>query len=210
MAARTPSTTTVIINSIRVKPGARFGPWRCGFFCDGSRAGRAETSAELFKWSPCRPGAESSDELKTLKPTKYQFYRLVFIWICDVYHAQGAHEQGSAACRTPPVSYNGSAQTWVPEAPAARPSPCGKADRTSQRVRNVARASNTPSLAARFSAQLSSAQLSSTQTGAWSLGRSFLRGARSMLQAVTWLRSAALTRMWSMRKPWFLRKARLR
>ena len=49
-----------------------------------------------------------------------------------------------------------------------------------------------------------------THTGAWSLGRSFLRGCLSMLQAVTAPCSAWLTRMRSMRSPWFLRKARLR
>ena len=53
-------------------------------------------------------------------------------------------------------------------------------------------------------------QPSSTTTGAWSLGRSFLRGALSMAQACTRGCSASLTRMWSMRRPWFLRKARLR
>ena len=40
-------------------------------------------------------------------------------------------------------------------------------------------------------------------TGAWSLGCGFLRGARSMVQAVTAPRSASLTRMWSMRSPRF-------
>ncbi len=51
---------------------------------------------------------------------------------------------------------------------------------------------------------------SSTSTGAWSLGRSFLRGALSMRHPVARVASAALTRMWSMRSPWFLRNARLR
>ena len=47
-------------------------------------------------------------------------------------------------------------------------------------------------------------------TGAWSLGRSFLRGSLSMTQASTRPLSAVLTRIWSMRRPWFLRNARLR
>jgi hypothetical protein len=50
----------------------------------------------------------------------------------------------------------------------------------------------------------------STTTGAWSLGRSLRRGALSIVQARTRGASAGLTRMWSMRSPWFLRKARLR
>ena len=50
----------------------------------------------------------------------------------------------------------------------------------------------------------------STVTGAWSLGRSSLRCALSMVQARTPARSGSLTRMWSMRSPWFLRNARLR
>ena len=41
---------------------------------------------------------------------------------------------------------------------------------------------------------------SSTHTGAWSLGRSFLRGALSIWQAVTAPRSAVLTSTWSMRR----------
>ncbi len=53
-------------------------------------------------------------------------------------------------------------------------------------------------------------QASETRTGAWSLGRSLRRGALSMTQACTNGLSVGLTRMWSMRRPWFLRNARLR
>ena len=40
-----------------------------------------------------------------------------------------------------------------------------------------------------------------TTTGVWSLGRSFLRGALSITQALTCFTSAEDTKMWSMRKP---------
>ena len=55
-----------------------------------------------------------------------------------------------------------------------------------------------------------SRSLSSTTSGAWSLGRSFLRGSLSITQPLTPPFSASLTRVWLMRRPWLLRKARLR
>ena len=47
-------------------------------------------------------------------------------------------------------------------------------------------------------------------TGAWSLGRSFLRGARSITQALARALRACEIRMWSMRKPRLRRNANSR
>jgi hypothetical protein len=52
--------------------------------------------------------------------------------------------------------------------------------------------------------------LSVSTTGAWSLGRSFLRGARSITQALARALSASEIKMWSMRRPRLRRKANSR
>jgi hypothetical protein len=49
-----------------------------------------------------------------------------------------------------------------------------------------------------------------TTTGAWSLGRSFLRGNLSIAQAVTDALKALLTKIWSIRKPLFFLKPKSR
>jgi len=50
----------------------------------------------------------------------------------------------------------------------------------------------------------------SASTGAWSEGRSRLRGALSTREAVQWAARGAESRMWSMRRPWFFWKPNMR
>jgi len=52
--------------------------------------------------------------------------------------------------------------------------------------------------------------LNSAMTGAWSDGRSSLRGSLSMLQATQRLARSAETRIWSMRRPALRRKPSIR
>ncbi len=149
---------------------------------------------------------------------------------------RSAQSDGNQHSGTPLHSINSSARassaagTVSPSALAVRrlqsgPPRCPPAA-TASRPRNAppplrARAAQAAAIAADHSTTSSarstidhlamrSQSASDSTTGAWSLGRSLRRGALSMMQASTLSRSAALTRMWSMRSPWFLRKARLR